>query len=112
MTVARPEFVAIQVACGVASPICKPMTDTRQGILRLQPSGRWAICRIGEVPFEITSGDMFRVEVDGELRPTRMEFRHFTGPMKGRELFGQAGEYYSCDGYHLGNSLRATIGPD
>jgi hypothetical protein len=88
------------------------MSDTRQGILRLQPSGRCAICRIGEVPSEITSGDVFRVEVDGELRPTRMEFRHFTGPMKGREHFGQAGEYYSCDGHHLRNGLRAAIGTD
>ena len=50
------------------------MSDTRQGILRLQPSGRWAICRIGEVPFEIVSGDLFRVEVDGYLKTTRMEW--------------------------------------
>jgi hypothetical protein len=55
---------------------------------------------------------VFRVEIDGELRPTRMEFRHFTGPMKGREFFGHAGEYYSCDGYHLRNGLRAAIGAD
>jgi hypothetical protein len=83
----------------------EPMTDTTQGILRLQPSGRWAICRIGEVPF-----DLFRIEVDGELRPTRMKFRHFTGPLKRRELWGQAGEYYSTDGYHLRNGMRAAIG--
>jgi hypothetical protein len=88
------------------------MSDTRQGILRLQPSGWWAICRIGEAPFEITSGDVFCVEIDGELRPICMEFRHFTGPMKGREHFGQAGEYYSCDGYHPRNGLRAAIGAD
>jgi hypothetical protein len=88
------------------------MSDTRQGILRLEPSGRWAICRICEAPFEIISGGVFRVEIDGELRPTRMEFRHFTGPMKGREFFGHAGEYYSCDGYHLRNGLRAAIGAD
>jgi hypothetical protein len=50
--------------------------------------------------------------VDSELLPTRLEFRHFTGPMKGRELLGQVGEYYSCDGYHLRNGLRAAIGAD
>jgi hypothetical protein len=86
------------------------MSDIREGILRLQPSGRWAICRIGEAPFEIISGDVFRVEVDGELKATRMEFRHFTGSLKGRELFGQAGEYYSTEGYQLKNGLRAAIG--
>lgn len=86
------------------------MADINEGTLRLQPSGRWAICRIGEVPFEIVSGDLFRVEVDGYLKLTRMEFRHFTGPLKAKELFGQAGEYYSADGYHLKNGIRAVFG--
>jgi hypothetical protein len=85
------------------------MSDKNEGVLRLQPSGRWAICRPGEPPFEITSGDRFRIEVDGELKVTRMEFHHFTGTMKARELFGQAGEYYSADGYHLRDGLRARI---
>jgi hypothetical protein len=44
----------------------------------MQPSGRWAVCRPGRKPVEINSGELFRVEVDGELKPTRMEFRHFT----------------------------------
>ena len=52
------------------------MSDKNEGVLRLQPSGRWAICRPGDPPFEITSGDRFRIEVDGELKVTRMEFRH------------------------------------
>ena len=85
------------------------MTDKNEGVLRLQPSGRWAICRLGEPPFEITSGDRFRIEADGELKLTRMEFRHFTGTMKARELFGQAGEYYSAERYHLRDGLRARI---
>jgi hypothetical protein len=29
------------------------------------------------VEFEITSGELFRVYVDGEMKLTRMEFRHF-----------------------------------
>lgn len=89
-----------------------PMTDKNEGALRMQPSGRWAICRPGHPPFEITSGDRFRIEVDGELKVTRMEFRHFTGTMKARELFGQAGEYYSADGYHLWDGVRAGIGAE
>jgi hypothetical protein len=50
--------------------------------------------------------------VDGELRVTRMEFRHFTGPLKGRELVGQTGECYSVDNYHLRNGARAAIGEE
>jgi hypothetical protein len=83
------------------------MTSTKEGVLRLQPSGRWAICRPGHPPIEVTSGELFRIEVDGELKPTRMEFRHFVGPMQGRTLHGQHGEYYSVDGYALRNGLRA-----
>jgi hypothetical protein len=48
------------------------MTD-KEGILRMQPSGRWAVCRPGRDPVEITSGEVFRVEVVGEMRVTRME---------------------------------------
>jgi len=55
----------------------------------------------GARPSEITSSDLFRVEVSGELKPSRMEFRHFTGPLKGRTYRGQPGEYYSVNGYHL-----------
>ena len=61
------------------------MTE-KEGVLRLQPSGRWAVCRPGREPVEIASGGLFRIEVDGELKPTRMEFHHFTGPMKGRDI--------------------------
>jgi hypothetical protein len=51
------------------------MTET-QGTLELQPSGRWAVCRTGASPIEIPSGELFRVEVDGELKLTRMEYQH------------------------------------
>ena len=78
------------------------MTD-KEGILQIQPSGRWAVCRPGRAPVEITSG---------ELKPTRMEFHHFTGPMKGREYRGQPGKYYSVDGYHLRDGARAAIGEE
>jgi|SoiMethySBSTD1v2_1073268.scaffolds.fasta_scaffold424405_2 hypothetical protein len=72
-----------------------------------------AVWQVGHLPdWLIISGNVFHVEVDSELLPTRMEFPHFTGPMKGRELCGQAGEYYSCDGYHLRNGLCAAIGAD
>jgi hypothetical protein len=74
------------------------MSD-KQGILQMQPSGRWAICRPGFDPIEITSGDVFRVEVPGEagLRRTRMEHMHGEG-------------YYSVNGYNLRDGLRAAIG--
>jgi len=45
-----------------------------------------------------------------ELQVTRMEFRHFTGPLKGRLYRGQPGEYYSVDDYWLRDGLRAAIG--
>jgi len=59
------------------------------------------VVRFGREPVEITSGELFRVEVDGELKPTRMEYAH-----NGRG----GGEYYSVDGYELRGGLRAAIG--
>jgi hypothetical protein len=44
------------------------------GELRMQPSGRWAVCRPGHEPAEITSGELFRVEIDGVLQVRRMEY--------------------------------------
>jgi len=85
------------------------MSDN-EGILLRQYSGRWAVCRPGRQPIEITSGDIFRVDVEGELKVTRMEFRHFTGPMKGQTYHGLPGEFYSVDGYWLCDGLRAAIG--
>ena len=75
----------------------------KEGILRLQPSGRWAVCRPGRAPVEITSGELFRIEVDGELKVTRMEFKYSAVQLKG---------YYSVDGYHLRNGARAAIGEE
>jgi hypothetical protein len=54
-----------------------------------------AVCRPGREPVEITSGKLFRVEVAGEMRLTRMEFRR---------------GYYTVDGYPLRDGLRAAIG--
>jgi hypothetical protein len=34
-----------------------------EGVLRLQPSGRWAVCHPGREPVEITNGELFRIEV-------------------------------------------------
>ena len=76
------------------------MTE-KEGILKMQPTGRWAICRPGETPHEITSGDLFRIEFAGKLHLTRMEFRH--SPRCG---------YYTVDGYQLRDGLRAAIGAE
>jgi hypothetical protein len=62
--------------------------DEKVGVLRMQPSERWAVCRPGHDPVEITSGDVFRLEVDGVLRVTRMEYLRAEG-------------YYSIDGFDL-----------
>jgi hypothetical protein len=61
----------------------------------MQPSGRWAVCRPGREPVEIGSGELFRVEVAGELQPTRMEYDD---------------GYYSIGDYPLRDGLRAAIG--
>jgi hypothetical protein len=71
----------------------------KEGTLLMMPSGRWAICRPGETPHAITAGERFRIEFQGELHPTRMEFRH--SPRRG---------YYTVDGYPLRDGLRAAIG--
>jgi Domain of unknown function (DUF5348) len=73
------------------------MADGKDGTLHLQASDRWAILRAGREPFELTSGDVFRVEVDGKFQITRM-----------RHLWGQG--CYSVDGYPLRDGMRAAIG--
>ena len=75
------------------------MTD-KEGTLRMMASGRWAIYRPGRLPVEITSGELFRVEVAGAtaLQLTRMEYNHTDRC------------YYSADGYPLRDGLGAAIG--
>ena len=51
------------------------MIDTK-GTLRMLPSGLWAVCRPGETPHEIISGDLFHIEFAGKLHLTRMKFRY------------------------------------
>jgi hypothetical protein len=76
------------------------MSD-KEDILQMQPSGQWAVCRPGCDPIQIRSGDVFRVEVPGEvgLRRTRME-----------HMLGEG--YYSASGYNLRDGLRAAIGAE
>jgi hypothetical protein len=69
-------------------------TSDKEGTLRMMASGRWAVCRAGREPVEITSGERFRVEVADELKLTRM---------------GYDDGYYSVDGYPLFDGLRAAI---
>jgi hypothetical protein len=71
-----------------------------EGTLHMMPSGRWAVCRPGRAPLEITSGELFRVEVAGakELQLTRMEY----------DLIDR--QHYSVDSYPLRDGLRAAIG--
>jgi hypothetical protein len=73
------------------------MSD-QEGILHMQPSGRWAVVRPRREPVEITSGELFRVEVGGKMRLTKMA----QAPGRG---------YYSVDGFDLRDGMRAAIGP-
>jgi hypothetical protein len=80
----------------------------KEGILELQPSGRWALCRPGRRPVEITSGELLRVEVDGEPKPTRMESRHFSGPLgRNTRILAALDQNLDYPGLgHEGNDLR------
>ena len=71
-----------------------------EGILHMTQSGRWAVCRSGQSPIEISSGSVFSVEVDGKMRSTCMQYRHHQGG---------GGEYYSVDGYAPRDGMRASI---
>jgi Domain of unknown function (DUF5348) len=89
-------FALARTANLVFKPASFIMTD-KEGTLRLQASGRWAIMRTGREPFELTSGDVFRVEVDGKLQITCMGHLSSEG-------------YYSIEGYTLRDGMRAAIG--
>ena len=68
------------------------------GTLYMTQSGRRAVCRSGKSPIEIASGEVFRVEVDGKMRTTRMEFE------------GGGCGYHSVDGYELRSGMRVALG--
>jgi hypothetical protein len=78
------------------------MTE-KQGTLQIQPSGRWAICRPGQAPVEINSGEVFRIEVPGKegLHSTRMEYL--------RHDEGGGGDFFSVHGHYLADGLRAAF---
>jgi hypothetical protein len=54
-------------------PTTEVAMSDKEGVLRMIASGRWTIYRPGRLPVEITSGELFRVEVAKclglELRP-------------------------------------------
>jgi hypothetical protein len=91
----RPDLTAEVEA--LLAPLPRPAEE--EGTLHMQLSGRWAVCRPGRDPWEITSGELFRVEVEGMqgLQPTRMEHAH-------------PGGYYAVAGYPLRDGLRAALG--
>jgi len=73
-------------------------TAADEGVLRFQPNGRWGVYRPGSGSVEITSGNLFRIEVPGKdgLHLTRMQ-----------HMLGEG--YYSVHGYELRDGLRAAI---
>jgi hypothetical protein len=75
------------------------------GVLKMNPRGRWEIVRKGHVPYELSSGSRCFVETDtGTLRMTRIESREVIGPLTSNVRR----EYYSIDGFHLADGLRAA----
>lgn len=72
------------------------------GTLILLDSGRWAVVARDREPYEITSGEVFAVDVAGVLRKTRMEFARGSS----------GGRYVSVDDFPLREGLRAAVGPD
>jgi hypothetical protein len=73
------------------------MSD-QEGILRLQPSGRWAIICPGRSPVAIVEGEVFEFEVSGKMKLARMERR--------RRPDG-TDEWVTAQGYELRDGLRA-----
>jgi hypothetical protein len=73
----------------------------REGTLHLQPSGRWAIIRPGRSPVAIVEGEVFELEVAGEMKLARMERR--------RRPDG-TNEWVTAQGYELRDGMRAAIG--
>ena len=71
---------------------------TKEGILRQQPSGGWAIVAPGRSPVAIRAGETFDLEVAGEMKLARMERRR---RMDGSE------EWSTAEGYPLRGGLRA-----
>ena len=68
----RAALAAIKLADRIDD--AREIASAALNTLRMMASGRWAIYRPGRLPVEITSGEMFRVEVAGELKLTRMEY--------------------------------------
>jgi hypothetical protein len=74
------------------------MTSEKDGILRMQPSGRWAVCRPGRDPSRSRAAKCFgsRCPASKACILTRMEHLHGEG-------------YFSVHGHHLHDGLRAAI---
>jgi hypothetical protein len=76
------------------------MTDD-EGILRRQPSGRWAVCLPGRQPVEIPAGEIFLLEVPGARELTQLAqlegvFCHFWGWGESR-IKGLGGARARCE---------------
>ena len=71
---------------------------TKEGTLRQQPAGGWAIVAPGQSPVAIIAGEVFELEVAGEMKLARMDRReHVDGVV----------EWSTAQGYPLREGLRA-----
>ena len=48
---------------------------TKEGTLRQQPAGGWAIVAPGQSPVAIIAGEVFELEVAGEMKLAHMDRR-------------------------------------
>jgi hypothetical protein len=75
------------------------MTDN-EGTFHLQPNGRWAIICPGRSPVAIVEGQVFELEVVGEMKLARMERRRRPD---GTEM------WVTAQGYKLRAGVRARF---
>jgi hypothetical protein len=71
---------------------------TKEGTLHQLPSGGWAIVAPGRSPIAIVAGEVFDLEVAGEMKLARMERRQRVDGVE---------EWSTAQGYPLREGLRA-----
>jgi hypothetical protein len=81
-------------------PHVATIEGSSEGALRMMASGRWAVCQHGREPVEITSGELFRVEVAGMSAGRQIKelkkLQVMAHPLQLRRM--GPGRYYSVDG--------------
>jgi hypothetical protein len=72
------------------------MTE-KEGVLQMQSSGRWAVCRPGQPPVEITSGEQFRVRYRSQCGDAK-DRAHLAIAKIEQRLITRRGRFYKPKG--------------